>query len=174
MLGDPAVQQIAECCTLLRSLELVSHEGLGNPSFAAVGQHCKNLSSFKVLDSFSERLDSQGVAALAGLTKLKTLHLSCIKAEIDPAFQPISQQCTGLTSLSITDCRNFSRWALRRLAFHCKQLVKLDVSRCKKLALYEALVDLQLCTNLEVSTSAGSQMVCFLSNQSSSALVSGY
>ncbi|GAQ81704.1 Leucine rich repeat/RNI-like superfamily protein [Klebsormidium nitens] len=148
-LTDSAVEQIAANCTTLRTLELISHTSLTNAALIAIGQFCRNLSTFKLHPCRAGPIDSQGVAALASLTNLQTLQLTNLVNEIDPAFQPISQQCSGLTSLRITDCPRFSRWALRRLAFHCGKLTKLDVSRCKKLAMYEALVDLKLCTNLE-------------------------
>lgn len=150
-LTDTAVEQISANCTALQTLELVSHTKLTNAALIAIGHNCHNLSTFKLHPCASGPIDSQGVAALASLTNLQTLQLTNLSSEIDPAFQPLSQQCTGLTSLCVTDCSRFSRWALRRLAFHCGKLKKLDVSRCKKLAMYEALVDVKLCTNLEVS-----------------------
>ncbi|KAI5065560.1 hypothetical protein GOP47_0020255 [Adiantum capillus-veneris] len=160
LLGDTGLQVIAKSCPGLSSLSLDECEKVGDNALVTFAEHCPNLTTLNVQNCplMSNYGIRKAVSSLKRLTKLKlaglnvtdesliaigsmarvliwlTLHnLDQVTADGFALFgKAVGMQ--SLKHLHISNCRNFTDYALAMVGNHCRSLRDLSLHKCEQVS----------------------------------------
>ena len=131
---DHSIIKLAACCPLLQRLGLSHCRKVTGKAIERVAASCPLLQRL-YLDGCT-KMTSQAVEKLAASCPLLHLGLRGCKEVTNQTIEILAEKCPQIEELNLIDTQ-VGDTAVKKLAFHCRQLQKLGISRCTDQAVEE-------------------------------------
>ena len=127
---DKGLIAVAECCKLLRFLNLTNCSNITDPAVMAIAQNCHHLEVLNLFACFN--VGSKPVIALAkNCHHLHSLNLTKLNKVNDTAIIALGKHCKHLQALNIAGLLKITENSLLSLAQGCPGLLMLNVTGCQ-------------------------------------------
>ena len=145
---DHTLQSIADHCTGLQSLSLISCRYITDTGLITISIHCPELKSLVVVGC-DQITDASIISMSTYCTGLQSLHLRQCSQITDASIISISTHCTGLQSLNLAWIQQITDVSIISISTYCTGLHSLVLEGCYQISDGSIIPISENCTRLE-------------------------